>query len=144
MSSSLARDSALVALVIVAVFSIRALAFARQTGDRPAAAPAYTDEQSARGETTYAKACGPCHEDKSLAPLLQGEPFAKNWSDKTVGALFTKILSTMPLQDPGTLSDQQSIDLVAYILKLNHFPAGQDALPKDAAALAAMSLSSPR
>jgi len=47
----------------------------------------------------------------------------------------------MPLQDPGTLTDPQSIDLVAYILKLNHFSAGQEALPKDAAALAAMSLS---
>jgi mono/diheme cytochrome c family protein len=144
MSSTLARNSLAVALVIVAAFSVRALAFAPQTGDKPAPAPAYTDEQSARGEAIYTKACGPCHEDKSLAPLLQGEPFAKNWSDKTVGALFTKILSTMPLQDPGTLTDQQSIDLVAYILKLNRFPAGQEALPADAAALAAMSLSSPR
>jgi mono/diheme cytochrome c family protein len=142
MSSQLARDSAIIVIVIVAAFSVRALA--RQTGDTPAAAPAYTDEQSARGEAIYTKACGPCHEDKSLAPLLQGEPFAKNWSDKTVGTLFTKILSTMPLQDPGTLTDQQSIDLVAYILKLNHFSAGQEALPKDAAALAAMSLSAPR
>jgi mono/diheme cytochrome c family protein len=144
MSSNLARDSVVVALVIVAAFSVRALAFARQTEEKPAAAPTYTDDQSARGEAIYTKACGPCHEDKSLAPLLQGEPFAKNWSDKTVGALFTRILSTMPLQDPGTLTDQQSIDLVAYILKLNHFSAGQEALPKDAAALAAMSLSSPR
>jgi mono/diheme cytochrome c family protein len=142
MSSKLARDSAVIALVIVAAFSVRTLA--RQTVEKPAAAPAYTDEQSARGEAIYTKACGPCHEDKSLAPLLQGEPFTKNWSDKTVGTLFTKILSTMPLQDPGTLTDQQSIDLVAYILKLNHFSAGQEALPKDAAALAAMSLSSPR
>jgi mono/diheme cytochrome c family protein len=142
MSSKLARDSVVIALVIVAVVSVRALA--RQTGDKPAAAPAYTDEQSARGEAIYTKACGPCHDDKSLAPLLQGEPFAKNWSDKAVGTLFTKILSTMPLQDPGTLTDQQSIDLVAYILKLNHFSAGQEALPKDATALAAMSLSSPR
>jgi len=142
MPSNLARDSVVVALVMVAAFSARALA--RQTRDTPAAAPTYTDEQSARGEAIYTKACGPCHEDKSLAPLLQGEPFTKNWSDKTVGTLFTKILSTMPLQDPGTLTDEQSIDLVAYILKLNHFSAGQEALPKDAAALAAMSLSSPR
>jgi S-disulfanyl-L-cysteine oxidoreductase SoxD len=144
MSSNFARGSVVVALVLAAASSGRALAFARQTGDKPAAAPTYTDEQSTRGEAIYTKACGPCHEDKSLAPLLQGEPFAKNWSDKTVDALFNKILSTMPLQDPGTLTDQQSIDLVAYILKLNHFSAGPEALPKDAAALAAMSLSAPR
>src|SRR5689334_2493267 len=144
MSLKLARHSAVVALVVVAAFSVRAVAFTPQTGDKPAAAPAYTDEQSNRGEAIYTKACGPCHEDKSLAPLLQGEPFAKNWSDKTVGALFTKIRSTMPLQDPGTLTDQQAIDLVAYILKLNHLSAGQEALPTDAAALAALSLLSAR
>jgi mono/diheme cytochrome c family protein len=132
------------ALIVAAASSGRARAFAPQTGDRPAAAPTYTDEQSVRGEAIYTNACGPCHEDKSLAPLLQGDPFTRNWSDKTVDMLFNKILSTMPLQDPGTLTDQQSIDLVAYILKLNHFSAGQDALPKDAAALAAMRLSSPR
>src|SRR5215471_6819051 len=136
MTSRLARGSVMVALVVAAAYSGRAHAFAPQTGDKPAAAPTYTEEQSVRGEGIYTKACGPCHEDKSLAPLLQGEPFAKNWSDKTVDVLFNKILSTMPLQDPGTLTDQQSIDLVAYILKLNHFSVGQEALPKDAAALA--------
>lgn len=143
MASRLFRHSVTAALVVAAACSGRALAFAWQSGDKPAA-PIYTDEQSARGEAIYTKSCGPCHEDKSLAPLLQGEPFAKNWSDKTVDALFNKILSTMPLQDPGTLTDLQSIDLVAYILKLNHFSAGQEPLLKDAAALAAMSLSSPR
>jgi len=107
---------------------------------QPAAVPAYTDEQSTRGEALYTKACAPCHDDKSLAPLLQGDPFLKNWSDKTVAALFDKILTTMPLQDPGSLNQQQSIDLVAYILKLNHFSPGQEALPTDAAALGAMRL----
>ena len=144
MSSSFARGSVVVALALAAISSTRAPAFARQTGGQPSGVPTYTDEQSGRGEAIYTKACGPCHDDKSLAPLLQGEPFSKNWSDKTADALFTKILSTMPLQDPGSLTDQQSIDLVAYILKLNHFSAGQEALPKDAASLAAMSLSSPR
>src|SRR6185503_6655510 len=89
---------------------------------QPAAVPAYTDEQSTRGEALYTKACAPCHDDKSLA------------------ALFDKILTTMPLQDPGSLNQQQSIDLVAYILKLNHFSPGQEALPTDAAALGAMRL----
>jgi len=107
----------------------------------PAAGPSYADYQSARGEAIYTKSCGPCHEDKSLAPLLQGDVFLKNWSDKTVGALFSKIRGTMPLQDPGSLSDQQSIDLVAYVLKLNHFPSGPEALPQDATALGAIRVS---
>jgi mono/diheme cytochrome c family protein len=109
-------------------------------GDQPTAGPSYTDEQSSRGEGLYTKSCGPCHDDKSLAPPLQADMFLKNWSDKTVAALFDKILRTMPLQDPGSLNEQQSVDLVAFILKLNHFPPGQEALPKDAAALDAMRL----
>jgi quinoprotein glucose dehydrogenase len=76
-----------------------------------------------------------------MAPPLQGDAFLKNWSDKTAGALFDKIEVTMPLNEPGSLTDQQSVDLVAYILKLNHFPAGQEVLPKDAAALGALHLS---
>jgi quinoprotein glucose dehydrogenase len=109
-------------------------------GDKPAAALSYTDEQSTRGEALYTKSCGPCHDDKSLAPLLQGDVFLKNWSDKTAAALFDKILTTMPLQDPGALNGQQAVDLVAYVLKLNHFSSSQQALPNDAAALGAMSL----
>jgi cytochrome c len=109
-------------------------------GDKPGAGLSYTDEQSTRGATLYTKSCGPCHDDKSLAPLLQGDVFLKNWSAKTAAALFDKILTTMPLQDPASLNGQQAVDLVAYILKLNHFSPGQDALPNDAAALGAMSL----
>jgi mono/diheme cytochrome c family protein len=131
------------AAALVLVASSAVLAFTAQSA-AGTSAPTYTDQQSARGEAIYTKTCAPCHEDKSLAPVLQGEPFARNWSDKTVAVLVNKILSTMPLQDPGTLSDQQSIDVVAYILKLNRFPAGQEPLPAEAAALAAMSLSSPR
>jgi hypothetical protein len=76
----------------------------------------------------------------ALALPLQGDDFLKGWSDKTAGALFDKIISTMPANEPGTISDQQSADLVAYILKLNHFPAGQEPLPRDPAALNAILL----
>jgi mono/diheme cytochrome c family protein len=102
--------------------------------------PAYTEEQSARGAAIYTKACGPCHDDKSLAPLLQGDVFAEKWTGKTVAALFEKIQTTMPLQDPGTLAETQSLDLVAYILKMNRVPPGSQPLAKDAS-LDAMSLS---
>jgi mono/diheme cytochrome c family protein len=128
-------------MVIVSSASLTPLALTRQTGDKPAATLSYTEEESTRGEAIYTKSCGFCHDDKSMAPPLQGEIFVKNWSDKNAGALFDKIQTTMPLNDPGTLTEQQSADLVAYILKLNHFPAGQEALPKDPAVLGTLSLS---
>jgi hypothetical protein len=76
-----------------------------------------------------------------MAPPLQGETFVKNWSEKSVGALFDKIQITMPLNEPGTLTEPQSAELVAYILKVNHVPAGQEVLPRDPAVLGALSLS---
>jgi len=120
-------------VLAVAITWLVAIASAASAG---AGDISYTDEQSARGEAMYTKACAPCHDDKSLAPLLVGDPFLNNWSDKTVGALIEKIHATMPLQDPGSLTEQQAVDLAAYILKMNRFPAGQDGLSKDSAAAA--------
>ena len=117
--------TAVLALVIASSVSLAALAPKSQAGDKPAAGLSYTEEQSARGEALYTKSCGACHDDKSMAPPLQGDTFLKNWSDKTAGALFDKIEVTMPLNEPGSLTDQQSADLVAYILKVNHFPSGR-------------------
>src|SRR5262249_48680367 len=68
----------------------RAGAAASPQAEKGAASPSYTAEQSARGEAIYTKSCGPCHEDKSLAPLLKGDVFVKTWSDKTAAALFDK------------------------------------------------------
>jgi mono/diheme cytochrome c family protein len=141
--STVARSvrSAALATVVACSASVATLALTSQTGDKPAASLSYTEEQSTRGEAIYTKSCGFCHDDKSMAPLLQGETFVRNWSDKNAGALFDKIQVTMPLNEPGTLTGQQSADLVAYILKLNHFPAGQEVLPRDPAVLGALSLS---
>ena len=111
-----------------------ALALSLQSG-KPAL---YNDEQSARGESVSAKSCTVCHGEQlkgDLAPPLKGDDFLKNWTDKTAGALFTKIQATMPANEPGTMSNQQSADLIAYILKLNNFPAGQAPLSSDPAAL---------
>src|ERR1700687_1625886 len=123
--------------------SLAALAVPAQGGDKPAPAATYTEEQSTRGEAVSTKSCAVCHGEQlkgDLAPPLQGDDFLKGWSDKTAGALFDKIITTMPANEPGTISEQQSADLVAYILKLNHFPAGQEPLPRDPAALNAIRL----
>jgi hypothetical protein len=35
------------------------------------------------------------------------------------------------MDHPGSLSRETSIDLVAYLLSANHFPAGEYDLPRD-------------
>lgn len=136
-----ARSVAVTVMLAVSATSVTAVALATQDGDKPAASLSYTDEQSARGDALYMKSCGFCHDDKSMAPLLQGDSFLKSWTGKTAGALFDKIQVTMPLNEPGSLTEQDAADLVAYILKVNHFPSGPSPLPKDAAVLNGIDLS---
>src|SRR5262249_31377104 len=38
---------------------------------------------------------------------------------------------TMPLQKPEGVTDQEKIDILAYIFSANHFPAGSQELPAD-------------
>ena len=99
----------------------------------------YTADQSQRGERISNTACSSCHGDKlvgsDIGPALSGEGFLNNWSGSTADDLFDKIQTTMPADGPGTLKPQQYADLLAYIFKLNSFPAGSMEITLDRAAL---------
>ena len=86
----------------------------------------YTAEQAKRGETLYKENCAACHgEDLAGSgpmPALAGNDFVANW--KTVGDLFEKTHSSMPASAPGSLSEQQTSDIIAFLLSKSNFPAG--------------------
>ena len=106
----------------------------------------YTAEQAKRGESLYVDACAACHDPKligGIGPALAGKEFIGAWKDKTVGDVFTKIKVEMPLTAPGTLSPEQTADVVAFILSANQFSAGAAALAADAAALNAIHMAEP-
>jgi len=58
-----------------------------------------------------------------------------DWTGQSAGDLFTRIHTTMPANDPGSLSNAQTAQALAYILSVNQFPAGASALPTDDARL---------
>ena len=99
----------------------------------------YTAEQTRRGETAYLQVCASCHgtglEGGDMTPPLVGGAFTANWNDLTVGDLFERIRTTMPLDKPGRLSRQQNADVIAFLLKANGWPAGTVELPPDPPAL---------
>jgi len=45
--------------------------------------------------------------------------------------LFKRIRTTMPKTNPGSLSDDDTTAVVAYLLLANGYPAGKDALTVD-------------
>ena len=114
-----------------------ACAVARGAGAQDAAARStldsvYTAEQATRGRDVYVMMCKSCHTPASHT----GDTFAKFWKGQAVSDLFGFIREKMPKNDPGSLSPEESADLVAYLLKMNAMPDGPTELPPDSAALA--------
>lgn len=99
----------------------------------------YTNAQSERGAAVSKESCEVCHGEKfagaDMGPGLQPADFKAAWVGRSLGDLFEKINTTMPANEPGSLTPAKSADLVAYILKLNDFPTGEAELPSDMAAL---------
>jgi mono/diheme cytochrome c family protein len=66
--------------------------------------------------------------------------FLANWVGSSLGDLATRIHTTMPADNPGSLSDAQVADVVAYILQQNKYKSGANELPADNAAQSAITL----
>jgi S-disulfanyl-L-cysteine oxidoreductase SoxD len=117
---------------------------AQDTGSGPAAHSTlegvYTSEQAARGEKTYGMNClGGCHNKASHV----GAAFKQNWNGHQLKELYERIKDTMPDDNPGALSEKESIDVVSYMLKANGIPAGKTDLAPDKNALAKIKIELP-
>ncbi|HYS27385.1 MAG TPA: cytochrome c [Vicinamibacterales bacterium] len=103
----------------------------------------YTGAQATRGQAIFKDKCAPCHGEMLeglLGPPLAGDEFLKAWGNQPLAELVNKIQKTMPQSEPGTLTRPQAIDLVAHILQVGKFPAGQAALPEGEDALKQVTL----
>jgi cytochrome c len=116
-------------------FLLLGCGLAQAQAAKTAADGVYTAAQAARGNTLYQTNCAVCHggslqgEDEN--PSLSGKHFSTRWGGQPVSALFGFINTQMPLGQPGALGAQGNIDIVAYILSVNKFAAGQTELPAD-------------
>jgi hypothetical protein len=63
-----------------------------------------------------------------MGPALKGDDFLATWENKTVRALYNRILTTMPSDAPGTLQSSEVLDIVAFMMRSNGFPSGDQAL----------------
>jgi mono/diheme cytochrome c family protein len=128
-------------LLSIAMLTAVSAPAALATGSGQSAAASagfYTDAQASHGRQVFKENCAACHsadlKGKGKAPALVGEPFTDMWAGERVGRLFTKITGTMPRADPGSLADDEYIDVLAYIMQANAFPAGTTDLKEDALA----------
>jgi mono/diheme cytochrome c family protein len=91
----------------------------------------FTTAQANRGGQLFAASCASCHGANlqgGEGKALRGDAFWTDWRESTVDALLTYVSKNMPFSEDGslagTLSPSTYVDIVAYILSANEFPAG--------------------
>ena len=71
-----------------------------------------------------------------MAPPLGGADFMTDFADSTVGEVYSRILTTMPANDPRQSEARAGgRTLIAFVAQGNKWPAGDKELPADADAL---------
>ena len=94
----------------------------------------FTGAQAERGKEAYGLHCSSCHYGDlrgTNGPALKGQPFIDNWREDSSRSLFTFMRESMPRNAPASLSDQTYLDILAYILSVNMYPAGSNELRTD-------------
>jgi mono/diheme cytochrome c family protein len=125
--------------VFVLAMGASVMALKAQAPARNVWSGVFTADQASQGKTVFENKCVTCHGAElnggEMAPPLAGAMFTGNWTGQSLGDLFTRIHATMPQNDPGSLTNAEVAQVLAYILSFNQFPAGAAPLPSDEASL---------
>lgn len=97
----------------------------------------YTKAQADGAKKQFDKICADCHpftvaaKKKPKDLPLGDEPFFENWTGRPLAELVTLIALTMPNDGSAVVTEAEAVDLVAYMLQQNGFPAGSKPLTKE-------------
>lgn len=115
--------------------AVRAQRAATHTLAKPAAATptlrstragVYTADQAVKGREVFLGACTGCHTPAAHT----GAVFAK-WAGRPLSEYYGYVSHLMPKAAPGTLSEDEYVWVIAYLLKVNGMPAGAEELSAD-------------
>lgn len=126
---------------IALLFASRPLA--SQSPRQTLASGVYTAAQAERGALVITDHCIECHGDDLEGlegPQLVGSRFTRSWRARNLNELFQKIREAMPKGAANSVTDQEKLDALAYLLRANGFPAGSAELKPDATVLATIAL----
>src|SRR5262249_41045421 len=117
----------------------------------------YTEAQAERGKAAFNRNCAYCHgmdpKRSTPADLVFALPstFAGHFLERIVNGkrvypsvyvLYNK-LQSMPGTDTHSITNQNRVDIAAYILQANGYPAGATEIPVNAGAMQLMNLNEP-
>jgi ankyrin repeat protein len=99
----------------------------------------FSDQQAARGQQVYQRACAACHLDSlqgdTVSPTLLGSAFLGRFNGQSAHEMVQNLRASMPQNAPDSLGDRAYVDLVAYLLKANGGRTGALELSLDVAEL---------
>ena len=104
----------------------------------------FTAAQASAGKTAYNSNCAVCHgstlTNGTFGTPLAGEYFKNMWFDRSLRAFYDRAVKTMPPAAPGSLPKDTYAKIVAYILEINGFKAGNVPLAPGSDALDKMAI----
>lgn len=112
------------------------------TAAAAAAVALYTDAQAQNGVDPYESACGMCHGanmEGAQGPTLLGDTLTSHYP--TLGDLMQFIVKNMPKNDPGSLSHDDYVNILAFILLKNGWSEGSESLSFETASASKVPLS---
>jgi mono/diheme cytochrome c family protein len=133
--------------VLVALLACGAIVSPRPAKAQPAQAQprstmagVYTAAQAQKGREVFNASCLGCHTVASHT----GPSFQLKWFGRPLADLFDYVSNLMPKSAPGTLTEDEYVWVMAYILRLNGMPAGTRELNAEPALLKAVRIDSAR
>ena len=119
------RTQLVLTLMALAPFSLAIFAGQQASGR-------FTAAQATAGRTAYQAQCASCHlgdlKGSGDAAPLAGSEFMSAWGMRSPRELLSFMQLTMPPTSPGALSQEQYVNIVAFVLQSNGAPAGNQAL----------------
>jgi len=108
---------------------------AATANDRTVLDGVYSQAQMNRGRIAYNRHCRSCHANDlqggGVEPPLADSLFMDAWREDYLASLYQFTATRMPRgrnAEPGSLKDSEYLDIIAYIIARNGFPAGSTEL----------------
>lgn len=99
----------------------------------PSSGLSFTDAQVTQGRAAYGKSCAACHGanlEGAAGVALSGAAFARAWADghHNTRDLYEMTAKQMPKNAPGSLSENDNLAILSYILSKNGYAASNQRL----------------
>lgn len=90
--------------------------------DRSTRDGVFSKAQADRGRSVFVGVCANCH----TRSQFNDGTWRRKWEGRTVFDVLESIRSTMPNDNPSSLSDREYVEVIAYLLAQNGYPAGDE------------------